>query len=245
MQTINPFADPEFKKSILRGEGILDDDSKPVEEIEYEILGEDTTSISPDEGAEGFDSIISSAPKIPHTKEIQNIILDASQISKNRDEAKALEIRQSLNQVLTSYNKKYGLDLNIDLSNLSRTLVNVASPEKRRVLELYVSEVFKSMKPVIYLHLLSRLQLLIDYILDPAKLFSNGDLNTADLFVVVEKLLSYVQQISDMSEEISIKGSDLELQKIKDETGGTREMTDEEKQTIEDFMTLFKKDSGV
>jgi hypothetical protein len=48
----------------------------------------------------------------------------------------------SLNQVMTKYNKEYGLDLNIDFSSMSRTLVAISDPKDRRTLELYLSEIF-------------------------------------------------------------------------------------------------------
>lgn len=235
MQTINPFSDPEFKKSILQGEGI---GTEP-EVIEYEILGEEDNNSETD----GFDSIISSAPKIP--SQVKNIILDASQIAKNEKEARAIELNKNLNTVLTKYNKEYGLSLNIDLNSLSNTLVNVADPHNRRTLELYLSEIFQSIRPVLILQMISKLSMTIEYLLDPQRLLDENNLNIPDLFVVCEKLLDYIGKLEELRNEVVIKGSDLELQKMKDESGGEREMTEEEKKNIEDFMSMFKKDNGI
>lgn len=243
MKTINPFSDPEFKKSILRGEGIIDDNGESVEEIEYEILGEDA-SISSVTEQEGFESILNSAPKIP--SQVKNIILDASQIAKNEKEARAIELNRNLNTVLTKYNKTYGLNLQVDLNSLSNTLVSCSDPQSRRTLELYLSEIFQSIRPVLILQMISKLSMTIEYLLDPKRLLDENNLNTADLFVVCEKLLDYIGKLEELRDEVVIKGSDLELQKIKDEAGGgSRDMTDEEKKTVEDFMSLFKKDSGL
>ena len=87
-------------------------------------------------------------------KSAKNIITDASVLAKNQKEAKALEMASALNSVFTQYNEKYGTNLSIDFDNLSNTLINVADPDKRRVLELYVSEVFKSIRPVLLLHVI-------------------------------------------------------------------------------------------
>lgn len=235
MQTINPFSDPEFKKSILQGEGI----GVEPEIVEYEILGEENES----QDTNGFDNIISSAPKIP--SQVKNIILDASQIAKNEKEAKAIELNRNLNTVLTKYNKEYGLSLNIDLNSLSNTLVNVADPQSRRTLELYLSEIFQSIRPVLILQMISKLSMTIEYLLDPSRLLDENNLNIPDLFVVCEKLLDYIGKLEELRDEVVIKGSDLELQKMRDETGGERDMTEEEKKNVESFLNMFKKDAGM
>lgn len=237
MQTINPFSDPEFKKSILKGEGI-DIEETQAETIEYEILGEG-------EEENGFNEIISSAPVIPHSKEIKNIILDASQIAKNEKEERAIELNKNLNKVLSEYNKEYGMSLSLDLNNLSASLVACADPKSRRTLELYLSEIFQSIRPILILQMIGKLTMTIEYLLDPQRLLDENDLTTADKFVIVEKLMDYISRLEDMKDSIVVKGSDLELKKLRDEEGGERDMTEEEKKTVDQFMAMFKKDSGV
>jgi hypothetical protein len=228
----NPFNSPEFRKQLLEKEGIdIDNNSNDVELIESEDDGD------------GFDikSMIKSAPKMP--KSAKNLITDASVLAKNQKEAKALELKNSLNTVFTQYNEKYGTDLNIDFDNLSNTLVNVSSPEKRRILELYVSEVFRSIRPVLLLHVLQRLTIALDYALDPTRLLDTNQFSAADSVILVEKLIQFIGEIEDMIKEIEIPDSDKILRKLADEKNDVSFNDPENKQVITDFLNMLKNDS--
>lgn len=209
MKSINPFDDPEFKKLILGDE----------------VLGSEMAEI------------IDSVPTISDTA--STLIVDASALAKTKNEQKAQEITLALNNVFSEYNKKYDLDLNIDFSSMSRTLINVADPKKRHVLELYLSEVFKSIKPILILNLISKLTLIIDTILEPNKLF-NSELSVSDLFIVIEKLLQYIDQLEAMKKDVIIPGADLELKKIAEEQGDTSIDSLENREAVEEFMRLFR-----
>jgi len=233
MDTINPFSDPEFKKQIL--ESSLGKDVSP---DNYEIIEDNS-----DTSKQDLKSMISGAPKLPRSA--KNIILDASAIAKNEKEQKVKEMELALNQVLTSYNKEYGLSLNLNLSDLSKSLIDVSDPKRRRILELYVSELYSSVRPLLYLHLIQKLYVAMDYILDPERLLGSQDLTTADMFLVVEKLMSYIEQISQLQDEVTIKGADLELKKIADENKDIDFNSSESKETIDNFMKLFNRESGI
>lgn len=209
MKSINPFDDPEFKKTILGDE----------------VLGSEMAEI------------IDSVPTISDSA--STLIVDASALAKTKNEQKAQEITLALNNVFSEYNKKYDLDLSIDFSSMSRTLVNVADPKKRHVLELYLSEVFKSIKPILVLHMIQKLALIIDTILDPNKLF-NSELSTADMFLVVEKLLVYIDQLEEMKKDIVIPGADLELKKLAEEQGDSSIDSQINQEMVEEFMKLFR-----
>lgn len=229
----NPFNSPEFRKQLLEKEGIdIDNNSNDIELIES---GEDD--------GDGFDikSMIKSAPQMP--KSAKNLITDASVLAKNQKEAKALELKNSLNTVFTQYNEKYGTDLNIDFDNLSNTLVNVSSPEKRRILELYVSEVFRSIRPVLLLHVLQRLTIALDYALDPTRLLDTNQFSAADSVILVEKLIQFIGEIEDMIKEIEIPDSDKILRKLADEKNDVSFNDPENKQVINDFLNMLKNDS--
>jgi hypothetical protein len=230
----NPFNSPEFRKQLLEKEGIDLDNNNEVELIDSEE-GEG--------GGDGFDikSMIKSAPKMP--KSAKNLITDASVLAKNQKEAKALELKNSLNTVFTQYNEKYGTDLNIDFDNLSNTLVNVSSPEKRRILELYVSEVFRSIRPVLLLHVLQRLTIALDYALDPTRLLDTNQFSAADSVILVEKLIQFIGEIEDMIKEIEIPDSDKILRKLADEKNDVSFNDPENKQVITDFLNMLKNDS--
>lgn len=230
MNIVNPFNDPEFKKQILGKEGKTGSESD-----DYEIIED------PDISKE-LDTIISKAPKIPKTA--KNMVLDASAIASNQKEQKALEITSALNSVFTKYNKEYGTDLQIDFSNFSNTLVNVADPKKREVLELYVSEVFKSVRPILLLHLINRLALALDYVLDPKRMFS-GELSLPDLFLVIEKLQAYIDNLNQMMSDVTIPGSDQILKKLAEDNNNESINSPESKKAVEDFLKLFQKDRGL
>ena len=144
---------------------------------------------------------------------------------------------------MTKYNKEYGLDLNIDFSSMSRTLVAISDPKDRRTLELYLSEIFQSIRPVLILQMISKLSLAIDYVMDPQRMFS-GELQLSDIWICIEKILQYIQQLEDMKNDILIKGADLELKKL----GDQKEHEDtsiENSDVVKDFMKMFKKDNGL
>jgi len=204
----------------------------------YEIIEDNS-----DTSKQDLKSMISGAPKLPRSA--KNIILDASAIAKNEKEQKVKEMELALNQVLTSYNKEYGLSLNLNLSDLSKSLIDVSDPKRRRILELYVSELYSSVRPLLYLHLIQKLYVAMDYILDPERLLGSQDLTTADMFLVVEKLMSYIEQISQLQDEVTIKGADLELKKIADENKDIDFNSSESKETIDNFMKLFNRESGI
>ena len=229
MNTINPFSDDSFKKQLLEEKGLSEGGN------DYEILPpEDNEKVV-------FGNIISAAPKIPSG--VKNVILDASALAKSDKEQKAQELNLALNDVFTRYNKEYGTNLQIDFSSLSRTLVNVSDPKSRRTLELYLSEVFQSVRPVLILTMISKLSLAIDYILDPERMFG-GELQLTDIWVSVEKILQFVQQLEDMKDQILIERADLELKKLGDgESLSGNEL--ENNEVVQDFMKLFKKDNGL
>ena len=232
MNAVNPFSDPEFKKQLLEKEGKTANNSE-----DYEIL-------QPEEDlSKNFKNIISGAPKIP--KGVSNIIMDASAIASSQKEQKALELTNKLNQVFTGYNKEYGLDLHVDFSSLSNTLVNVADPKSRHILELYVSEVFQSIRPILILNMISKLCLCLDYILDPARLFDSSQMTLQDSFIAVEKILFYIEQLDSMKDSVVVKGSDLELKKIAEETGNQELASPEAQKTVQEFLKLFQKEQGI
>lgn len=219
---INPFDDQEFKKQILEKEGKIEDAG----------IGESDLK-----------SIITQAPKIPGEKKVGNLILDASAIAKNSNEQKALAVTTALNRVFTDYNKKYGLELNMNFNNLAETLVNVCDDKNRRILELYVSKVVRSARGILVLHLINRLMIAIDYITDPNRLFNNNEFTLADQFVAVNQLIGFISQLEDLKKDLIIEGDDLELEQLRQECekGGV----EYNKEAIESFNRLFNIEHGI
>lgn len=227
LDSINPFDDPEFKRSILESSGV--EEASVIEE-------EDSSEID-------LKGLISSAPAIP--KVAKNLILDASSVAKNQKEQKALEMNNALNDVFSNYNKEYGTSLQIDFTNLSKTLVNVSDPETRKTLELYVSEVFRTIRPIMLLHLINKLVQAIDYATQPERMFDANSFTPADTFLIVEKLMLYIDQLNTLYESTAIKDSDQILKKISESKNNSAMESEESKKAVNEFLALFKRDSGI
>lgn len=57
--------------------------------------------------------------------------------------------------------------------------------------------------------------------------------------------MQFIQQLEDMKSQIIVKGSDLELRKIAEETGNHEMESEESKKIVADFMRLFQKEHGI
>ena len=230
MEAINPFSDPEFKKKLLKDVK----KGSPVGDPDDYVMLED------DEEKMDMKSIIAGSPKLP--KQANNIILDANLLAKNEREENVRQMQLSINQVFSDYNAKYGTDLQLDLGNLSKSLVAVSTPEKRRVLQLYVSEMFQSLKPLMILHMLERLTVCINYLLSPEMMFNKNEMSIPDIWVACQQIMNMMDQLNAMKDDIEIKGSDMELKKLAEENSDVDLDSEESKQAISDFMTLFNKE---
>jgi hypothetical protein len=129
---------------------------------------------------------------------------------------------------------------------MSQTLIDVSNPEKRQILELYVSEVFKSLKPIMLLHLINRLTLALDYVLAPERLLDSNQLSIPDMFLVIEKLQSYIMNLTEILDSTAVvKDSDKILKKLAEENDNEELKSAESKKMIDNFMNLFKQEKGL
>lgn len=242
IESVNPFNDPEFKKHILEKEGKISSSSDNYSSDYYET--EEVEVVSPTlTESSSLNKIIESQPVIP--KSVKNLIADASALALNEREKKVYEMNIALNNVFTEYNKTYGTDLSIDFNSLSNTLINVSDPDTRKTLELYVSEVFKSIRPVLLLHLISRLQIAIDYITAPERMFDQNQLSLPDLFLVVEKIMSYIQSLDEIAKTTTVKDSDKQLEKLAQDKNNPSLNSEESKKAVDEFMKLFNREHGI
>ena len=224
MESINPFGSDELRNQILAKEGRLDFDDQSQENDD--LMG-----------------IISSAPAIP--KSAKNVILDSKAMAIANRKEKEGEIAVALTDMLTDLNEQYDLNLDgININNFTQTLVNVIDPQKREILELYVSEISRSIKPVLYLHILQRLILVMDNVLSPEVLFSN-EFSAPDKVLLLEKIVAMAGELSDALEEMKVDNSDAILKKLAEERNDSNLDSPESKKMIEEFMAMFKKDNGV
>ena len=228
IQSVNPFsADDELRKQILSKEGRLD--SNNIDFQDQETQNQDLRSI------------ITAAPKVPRS--VSRVIQDASSLAATKRDEKSQELTLALSDMMTDLNKQYGLSLDgIDLNNFSHTLTNITDPRKRRVLELYLSEISQSIRPVLYLHILQRLMLVIDQVLRPENLLSN-EWSSADKVLLIEKLIQEAQAVGDLVDSIKIEDSDKILEKLASEESRDNLSSDENKEIIKQFLDMFRKDN--
>ena len=232
IQSVNPFSgDDELRKQILSKEGRLDPGSSDnfIDFQDQETQNQDLRSI------------ITAAPKVP--KSVSRVIQDASSLAATKRDEKSQELTVALSSMMTDLNKQYGLSLDgIDLNNFSHTLANITDPRKRRVLELYLSEISQSIRPVLYLHILQRLMLVIDQVLRPENLLSN-EWSSADKVLLIEKLIQEAQAVGDLVDSIKIEDSDKILEKLAAEESQSDLNSDENREIIQQFIEAFKKDN--
>lgn len=222
LKTTNPFDSVDIKRRILEKEGlvenspqvIIDDPVVPVIEAE-EFDAEPGTIINP-ESATGL--VTSSYRSI--SKDAQVIIHDATAITTRDKIEKSKEVSAALNRVFTEYNQKYGLSLKFDFNSLSQSLLYITDKKNFRTLELFVSETFGRFRALIMVKVLQSIAIIADDILDPKKLLSN-EVEYTDKFLVVEKLLTYVDMIEKLYDQVKIVGADTELAKLTTQDEGS------------------------
>lgn len=229
LKSVNPFDNEDIKQQILKKEGRLE-----IEEAE--VIEDESTP-------ESLKQMITAAPTLP--KSAKNIIMDANSMALAEKEQKSEEITQAIEQVFTKYNEEYDLDLSLNIRNLSQTVVDVGDPKKRQILELYLSETFKSIKPILLLNLIQKLMLIIDYTMRPEYLLDPNQFTSADILLIVDKLISYINDLNSLMDDVTIKDSDKLLKKISEERGDSDMESEESKNMVRNFMDMFKKDSGI
>lgn len=229
LKSVNPFDNEDIKQQILKKEG-------RIEIEEAEVIEDENTP-------ESLKQMITAAPTLP--KSAKNIIMDANSMALAEKEQKSEEITQAIEQVFTRYNEEYGLDLSLNIRNLSQTVVDVGDPKKRQILELYLSETFKSIKPILLLNLIQKLMLIIDYTMRPEYLLDPNQFTSADILLIVDKLISYINDLNSLMDDVTIKDSDKLLKKISEEQGDSDMESEESKNMVRNFMEMFKKDGGI
>ncbi len=229
IQSFNPFSgDDDLRRQILEKEGRLGYQ----EPAEFQ---------DPSDQTQDLRRIITNTPSVP--KSVSRVIQDASSLAATKRDEKSQELTLALSDMMTDLNKQYGLSLDgIDLNNFSHTLSNVADPRKRRVLELYLSEISQSIRPVLYLHILQRLMLVIDQVLRPENLLSN-EWSSADKVLLIEKLIQEAQAVGDLVDSIKIENSDKILEKISSETNQGDLNSEENREIVQQFLDMFKKEN--
>ena len=222
MLSVNPFGSEGAKRQILNDSGVT-----PIE---------DDCEIS------DFQGIISSTPNLPGGA-VKTIIKDAGALLKDTQEAKAQQMNLALSDIFSKYNKEYGLDLHVDFNSLTKTLVACSDERSQKVLQIYVSKLFRSIRPLILINMISKLTLALDVLLSPDKLLNPNELSLTDLFLATDQILNYIEKLENMKDEILIDQEDLNLKQIAEESN--LEYSEADEKMVNDFVKLFKKDNGI
>jgi hypothetical protein len=96
------------------------------------------------------------------------------------------------------------------------------------------------------LHLINRLTLALDYVLAPERLLDSNQLSIPDMFLVIEKLQSYIMNLTEILDSTAVvKDSDKILKKLAEENDNEELKSAESKKMIDNFMNLFKQEKGL
>jgi len=122
----------------------------------------------------------------------------------------ALTTFQSL---LEQFNKKHNLNLKVNFSSFFDNMTMLQEGNNRRLIELYISEVWSDFRVVFFLRILQSLVILANKISSPERL---GDLSTTveQDFALIEKLFEFINKISQLGKDIGIFDVDAEITRI-------------------------------
>lgn len=243
LSTVNPFSDPDFKRKILKKEGLSTGNSSEGTH-DYEILEPIDNTTDSGTILNPVDIINNNKSRIP--KDVDTIIYDASSITARDKVAKTKEISNSLSTIFTDFNEKYGLDLKVDFNSAARTIVNLRDEKSLRTLELYISRTFRGVKSYIYLRMLQSLCVLADDIMDTKKLISDDSATFSEKYLIFEKIVQIMTQVEAMKDSININGDETELKRISEQsekTGSDKALLDEK--NVSDFMKQMLSENGI
>lgn len=216
LNTINPFDNEDIKRRILEKEGLsTPTDISHSDDIQFEK--EDGTIITPELVPNTMSNLVKNNYN-SISKDAEIIIHDAASLPVKDKMARSKEISSALNRVFTEYNEKYGLSLRMDFQNISQSLLYITDQKSFRTLELFLSETFGRFRALIMVKVLQSIVILAEDILDPKRLLSN-EVALEDKFIIVEKLLTYVDMIENLYSKVKILGADTELAKLAKDGG--------------------------
>lgn len=244
----NPFSDKEFRKQFLKDKGLLKDDKGKAGgcDEDYEVLTpedpvgkESGTVINPV-------NLINTSSRIPAS--VKNIMHDVStsrgagaidKVQKSKD------IKNALNKVFTDYNEAYGLELHVDLDSTANMLAELADPGKFRIFELYVNNAYSRLRSMVYLKMMQSIMLLVDDITNPKNLLGT-ELNLADKWNVLDRMLNLFNQMELVKDSIKIEGAEEELTRIGQDIKGESDEADvRNNANVKEFMEAMLKGTGI
>lgn len=157
------------------------------------------------------------------TYSIPNVDIESVQVSQ--------EAVNSVLELHKEYNKKYGIDFGFDTADVARMFQSIVSPEKKKVMELYLSEAFDRFRLVVYQRLMFGIFQLVQDLTSPAYLSENVETKA----ILLEKLFLYMTNIEEMYSRIRNPHAEEELSKIAQDKAsgvGSYDFTDPKVQEV-------------
>lgn len=121
--------------------------------------------------------------------------------------------QESIDSVLElhrEFNQKYGLDLKFETEDVAKMFKSIISPDRMKIMELYLSESFSRFRIIIYQKLMWGIMQLVQDLTSPAYLSESLETKA----VLLEKLQLYMRNVEDMYKEIHNPHSDEELTRL-------------------------------
>ena len=157
------------------------------------------------------------------TYSIPNVDIESVQVSQ--------EAVNSVLELHKEYNKKYGIDFGFDTTAVARMFQSIVSPEKKKVMELYLSEAFDRFRLVVYQRLMFGIFQLVQDLTSPAYLSETVETKA----ILLEKLFLYMTNIEEMYSRIRNPHAEEELGKLAQDKAsgvGSYDFTDPKVQEV-------------
>ena len=177
-----------------------------------------------DQDFKSFMDKIDPPKKIPTvTYSVPSVDLQSVQVSQ--------EAVDSVLELHRQYNKKYGIDFGFDTTDVARMFQSIVSPEKKKVMELYLSEAFDRFRLVVYQRLMFGIFQLVQDLTSPAYLSETVETKA----ILLEKLFLYMTNIEEMYARIKNPHAEEELGKLAQDKAsgvGSYDFTDPKVQEV-------------
>ena len=196
--------------------------------------------IEPIESAEVIDkdikdSMDKSDPINIQNQSITNIIIKKDDLEKpvNNDEFHKKSV-SVIKDLYNEYNKKYDLNLKLDVDDILSTLRNIIDPEKKKIFDIYTSELFDRFKSVFMQNMVLNNMKLMD------KLNKNlsEDLSLAESLISTEKMFEFMKRINEFGKEFKNEHTEKELKVLSQKNNGAinKNISNEEARNVMKYL---------
>ena len=146
-----------------------------------------------------------------------NIIIQKEDLEKpvNHDEFHKKSV-SVIKDLYKEYNKKYDLNLDIDVDDIASSFRDIIDPNKKKIFDIYLSELFDRFKSVFMQNMIMNNMKLMDKL---NKNFSE-DISLGESLISVEKIFEFMKRINEFSKEFKNKHTEKELNVLSQKNNG-------------------------